>query len=95
MRQAVPALEAAQAILVPLPTAVDDHQTKNAMSLVDTKAGVLLPQSEITPEKIHEIVASLRPVEVLQSMSQACAAQAQLNATTRVSDLIEEAARKR
>ena len=83
------------AILVPLPTAVDDHQTKNAMSLVDTKAGVLLPQSEITPEKIHEIVASLRPVEVLQSMSQACAAQAQLNATTRVSDLIEEAARKR
>lgn len=79
------------AILVPLPTAVDDHQTKNAMSLVDAHAGVLLKQSELTAEKLHEIVAELREVKTLEQMSKACADQAQLNATTRICDLLEEA----
>lgn len=81
------------AILVPLPTAVDDHQTKNAMTLVQGGAGVLLKQSDITPEKIHELVQSLRDPQRLKEMSDAGAAIAQLNATTRVSDLITEAAR--
>ncbi len=38
------------AILVPYPTAVDDHQTKNARYLVAAGAAVLIPQSELTPE---------------------------------------------
>jgi len=45
------------AILVPLPTAADDHQTKNAQALVNRDAAVLLAQNELTPERlIREIV---------------------------------------
>jgi UDP-N-acetylglucosamine--N-acetylmuramyl-(pentapeptide) pyrophosphoryl-undecaprenol N-acetylglucosamine transferase len=44
------------AILVPLPTAADDHQTKNAEALSRTGGAVLLPQKELTAERlIHEI----------------------------------------
>lgn len=39
-------------ILVPYPTAVDDHQTKNARYLADAGAAVLLPQAELTPERL-------------------------------------------
>ncbi|WP_298721110.1 undecaprenyldiphospho-muramoylpentapeptide beta-N-acetylglucosaminyltransferase [uncultured Oceanisphaera sp.] len=38
------------ALFVPLPHAVDDHQTKNARTLSDSGAAVLLPQSELTPQ---------------------------------------------
>jgi len=38
------------AILVPYPSAVDDHQTKNGRYLVAAGAAVLIPQSELTPE---------------------------------------------
>ncbi|MEX0901011.1 MAG: undecaprenyldiphospho-muramoylpentapeptide beta-N-acetylglucosaminyltransferase [Gammaproteobacteria bacterium] len=39
-------------ILVPLPHAVDDHQTANARYLVDAGAGELLPESELTPASL-------------------------------------------
>jgi len=38
------------AILVPYPSAVDDHQTKNGRYLVAAGAAVLIPQSELTAE---------------------------------------------
>jgi len=40
------------AILIPYPSAVDDHQTGNARYLVDAGAGVLVPQSELSPERL-------------------------------------------
>lgn len=40
------------AILIPYPSAVDDHQTTNARYLVDADAAVLMPQSELTPAKM-------------------------------------------
>jgi UDP-N-acetylglucosamine--N-acetylmuramyl-(pentapeptide) pyrophosphoryl-undecaprenol N-acetylglucosamine transferase len=46
------------AVLVPFPYAVDDHQTKNAAWLVDAGAAILLPQSELSPERLAAI---LRP----------------------------------
>ena len=39
-------------ILVPYPSAVDDHQTCNAMFMVDAEAAVLMPQSELNPESL-------------------------------------------
>jgi len=39
------------AILVPLPTAAEDHQTKNCMSLVDRKAAILVRDID-APEKL-------------------------------------------
>ncbi len=40
------------AIFVPLPTAVDDHQTKNARSFSDSGAGITMPQTELTAESL-------------------------------------------
>jgi UDP-N-acetylglucosamine--N-acetylmuramyl-(pentapeptide) pyrophosphoryl-undecaprenol N-acetylglucosamine transferase len=36
-------------VLIPFPSAVDDHQTLNARFLVDAGAAVLIPQSKLTP----------------------------------------------
>lgn len=46
------------AILVPLPTAAEDHQTMNAMSLVSHKAAVLVKDTEIQ-EGLEEAVFGL------------------------------------
>ena len=44
-------------LLVPFPYAVDDHQTKNARFLADAGAAVLVPQSELTAERLAELIA--------------------------------------
>jgi len=43
-------------ILVPLPTAADDHQTANAHYLADRDAAVRLPQVECTAERLAELI---------------------------------------
>jgi UDP-N-acetylglucosamine--N-acetylmuramyl-(pentapeptide) pyrophosphoryl-undecaprenol N-acetylglucosamine transferase len=44
------------AIFVPLPHAVDDHQTKNAQILVDVQAAHLLPQSKLTEKSLQALL---------------------------------------
>src|SRR5947209_9625173 len=44
-------------VLVPYPHAVDDHQTANARFLADAGAAVLVPQSELSPERLAEVLA--------------------------------------
>ncbi len=44
-------------VLVPYPQAVDDHQTANARFLADAGAAVLVPQSELGPERLAEVLA--------------------------------------
>ena len=44
------------ALFVPFPFAVDDHQTANARHLVDAGAGWLLPQADLTPERLAEMI---------------------------------------
>ena len=46
----------AAALLVPFPHAVDDHQTANARFLVEQGAGWLLPQSELTPRALADML---------------------------------------
>jgi UDP-N-acetylglucosamine--N-acetylmuramyl-(pentapeptide) pyrophosphoryl-undecaprenol N-acetylglucosamine transferase len=47
------------AIFVPLPTAADDHQRHNAATLAAGGAARLLPQAELTPERLVTEIASL------------------------------------
>lgn len=42
------------AIFVPLPHAVDDHQTKNAQQLVKIGAAVLIPQNRLNKDKLSD-----------------------------------------
>ena len=46
-------------LLVPFPYAVDDHQTGNARFLADRGGAYLLPQSELTPDRLAGILSSL------------------------------------
>jgi UDP-N-acetylglucosamine--N-acetylmuramyl-(pentapeptide) pyrophosphoryl-undecaprenol N-acetylglucosamine transferase len=46
-------------VLVPYPHAVDDHQTANARFLADQGAAVLLPQSELAPQRLAQLLRSL------------------------------------
>jgi UDP-N-acetylglucosamine--N-acetylmuramyl-(pentapeptide) pyrophosphoryl-undecaprenol N-acetylglucosamine transferase len=46
-------------ILVPLPSAAADHQTPNARVLAEAGAAIHLPQSELTPGRLRELVAGV------------------------------------
>jgi UDP-N-acetylglucosamine--N-acetylmuramyl-(pentapeptide) pyrophosphoryl-undecaprenol N-acetylglucosamine transferase len=47
------------AVFVPLPSAVDDHQTRNAGFLVSREAALLIPERELTPDRLAEELAKL------------------------------------
>jgi UDP-N-acetylglucosamine--N-acetylmuramyl-(pentapeptide) pyrophosphoryl-undecaprenol N-acetylglucosamine transferase len=47
------------AILVPLPTAIDDHQTKNAEYLADAGGAILLPQATLTAEVLERAIRGI------------------------------------
>lgn len=47
------------AVLVPLPSAVDDHQVRNAGTLVSAGAAVLLPQHELTQQRLADELSRL------------------------------------
>ena len=53
-------------ILVPFPHAVDDHQTANARFLADRGAAILLPQRELTPKGLAEMIGSLDRAALLK-----------------------------
>ncbi len=46
-------------VLVPLPTAADDHQRKNAEVFADAGAAVLLPQAEVKPARLLGVLREL------------------------------------
>ncbi|NOZ04071.1 MAG: hypothetical protein GXO92_05625 [FCB group bacterium] len=46
-------------ILVPLPGAAGDHQTKNAQSLVANSAAKMIPEKDLTPEGLKNLVLGL------------------------------------
>lgn len=43
-------------ILIPFPHAVDDHQTENARYLTANGAGIQVAQSDLSPEKLQELI---------------------------------------
>jgi UDP-N-acetylglucosamine--N-acetylmuramyl-(pentapeptide) pyrophosphoryl-undecaprenol N-acetylglucosamine transferase len=79
------------AILIPFPHAIDDHQTRNAQALVERGAAILVPQSELTVERLTDIVRNLDRARLL---AMACAARAmgKPDAAERVADVCIEVA---
>jgi UDP-N-acetylglucosamine--N-acetylmuramyl-(pentapeptide) pyrophosphoryl-undecaprenol N-acetylglucosamine transferase len=58
-------------ILVPFPHAVDDHQTSNARFLVEAGAAAIIPQSELTPERLAEQLRTMDRASLLAQANQA------------------------
>ena len=77
-------------ILVPLPHAIDDHQTANAHSLADLGGAILLRQSDMTEDAL--IIALRAYMEYpgrLSTMADAAARAAKPEAATQVADEVE------
>jgi UDP-N-acetylglucosamine--N-acetylmuramyl-(pentapeptide) pyrophosphoryl-undecaprenol N-acetylglucosamine transferase len=81
----------AAAVFVPFPSAVDDHQTANACFLVDQGAGWLMPQGELTAERLAEFIKTIDRPALLQRALAAKKMQ-QLRATEAVVAACEELA---
>lgn len=70
-------------ILVPFPFAVDDHQTHNARFLSEHGAALLLSQTELSAEKLAQLLRELSR-EKLSAMAQQARALAKPDAAQRV-----------
>lgn len=61
----------AASVLVPFPLAVDDHQTANARFLADAGAGVLVPQAELKPAKLADMLQKTERIALMNQGLQA------------------------
>jgi len=78
------------AVFVPLPIAVDDHQTANAKFLANAGAAEICQQVEMTPAVLDELLGRLLHRQLLSEMASKARQQAQTNATQHVVDLIKK-----
>lgn len=77
------------AILIPLPTAADDHQRRNAESLDRAGAARCLLQSELTPDRlVAEVTELIENPPLLAAMADASRRQAHPRAAQEIVDLV-------
>jgi undecaprenyldiphospho-muramoylpentapeptide beta-N-acetylglucosaminyltransferase len=82
------------AIVVPLPIATEDHQTANARALVDAGAALLVPDSELSVDRLDQLLGPLlADPSRLGAMSVAMSSLARPHAAGQVADLMEAHAR--
>lgn len=79
-------------VLIPYPYAVDDHQTGNARRLADQGAAVLLPQMELSSERLAALLAEFSR-ERLCEMAEKARSLAQPEAARKVAEVCMGAAR--
>ena len=81
-------------ILIPLPSAIDDHQTFNAKNLSDTGAGIALVQKDLTAAKLAALLLTeLADRPHLMSMAEKAQQLAKPYAVAQVADICKEVAR--
>jgi UDP-N-acetylglucosamine--N-acetylmuramyl-(pentapeptide) pyrophosphoryl-undecaprenol N-acetylglucosamine transferase len=83
------------AILVPLPGAIDDHQSANARALADAHGASVIAQRDFTPGALRERLAELfAALGILAQTALAARGIASVNATARLADLVEDLMRQ-
>jgi UDP-N-acetylglucosamine--N-acetylmuramyl-(pentapeptide) pyrophosphoryl-undecaprenol N-acetylglucosamine transferase len=81
------------AIMIPLPTAADDHQRKNAEALVNQGAARMILQKDLSGEILaREITDLIEKPEMITAMETAACKMARRDAAEVTVDLIEELA---
>lgn len=79
------------AVLVPYPHSIDDHQSANARFLAERGAALLIPQRELTAQRLAEVLAGCTR-ERLLAMAQAARAAGRPEATRAVAKVCLELA---
>lgn len=83
------------AIMIPLPTAADDHQRKNAEAMVNAGAARMILQSDLTGARLAEELLSLvNDPSLLRQMGASARTIAKPDAAKDAADLIERLNRK-
>lgn len=78
-------------ILVPFPYATDDHQTKNALALVEAGAALMLKESELTGERLaNEVLGLLGDRARLAKMEKAAGLLGRPEASKELADTLVE-----
>lgn len=81
-------------VLIPLPSAIDDHQTFNAKNLSDAGAGIALVQKDLTAAKLAALLLTeLANRNYLMLMAEKAQQLAKPAAAAQVADICEEVAR--
>ena len=76
-------------LLVPLPTAADDHQRKNAEVFADAEAAVMMLQSDVTPETLlAQLVRMLNDRDGLLAMGRRARTLAHPGALERIGEIV-------
>jgi len=84
------------AILIPLPSAADDHQTVNARELAEAGAAVLAAQADTTPESLAALIAGLLADEPrLEQMAARARSLAKPDAHRIIVDALEDLGQSR
>lgn len=84
------------AIFVPFPQAADDHQRRNAEAIVVGGAAVMIPQAELTPQRLAATVMELlENRERLKEMSERARALGHADAAGRMARMVAELAESR
>lgn len=78
------------AVFVPLPSAVDDHQTANAKFLANIGAAKICPQAAMNPEYLHSLLTPLMNRQLLIEMAVKARQNAQPDATDKVVSSIQK-----
>lgn len=78
-------------ILIPLPSATDNHQYYNAKFLRDNNGAILLEQDSITASSLSQLLMNLFNHDVcLYELSQGCRKVAKINANIEIFNIINE-----
>ncbi|HSI87733.1 MAG TPA: undecaprenyldiphospho-muramoylpentapeptide beta-N-acetylglucosaminyltransferase [Pyrinomonadaceae bacterium] len=78
-------------IMIPLPTAADDHQRKNAEAMQDGGASIMILQRDLTGEALaKEVMRLAGEPETVTKMEDAARSLAKGDAAERAADLIDE-----
>jgi UDP-N-acetylglucosamine--N-acetylmuramyl-(pentapeptide) pyrophosphoryl-undecaprenol N-acetylglucosamine transferase len=78
------------AILVPLPGAIDDHQSANARALDEARGAEMVAQRDLTPTSLSERLAAwLAKPDLLAQAAGAARRLGRPDAATRLADLVE------
>jgi UDP-N-acetylglucosamine--N-acetylmuramyl-(pentapeptide) pyrophosphoryl-undecaprenol N-acetylglucosamine transferase len=75
------------AILVPFPAAAEDHQTKNALSLVNKEAALMVKDSEVNNELVDLCLELAENPQLQKTLKQNIKAFAKPNAAQ---DIVKE-----
>jgi UDP-N-acetylglucosamine--N-acetylmuramyl-(pentapeptide) pyrophosphoryl-undecaprenol N-acetylglucosamine transferase len=82
-------------ILVPSPNVAEDHQTKNAMSLVKKGAALLVPDNNTSQELVSTALALLANKTHCAELEEKVKLFAQLNSAERIAEEIEKVVQNR